>query len=591
MDNADVVIIGAGIYGLTTASTYHRLHPEASILIVDASRSVGGPWAPARSFPGLKTNNLWGMYEHPDFPMHEDTFGVKRGEHIPAEKMLDYVRAFIDWSGIGPFLKLRTRVEVIEKDSDGWSLSCVSEKETGGTTALQIRTPKLIIAVGNHNKPFTPQYPTSPSFKPIVMHSRDFPRHYQNVIKPNTHTLIIGSSKSAWDVAYACATEPSSTSTATVLIRPSGNGPMWMTTSHVTPLTLWLEKLVFTRFFGFMSPCPWAQTSGIEGWLRSFFQGTWLGRKITGAFWHILGEDAIALNKLDNHPETKKLRPWRSAFEVGNALGIHNYPTNFYDLVRNGRVKIVIDEVESLAEGNEVRLKSGDTIQVDAVVCATGWQVGNTFKFKPEGLEQELGMPHTRPLDPKHQALIRATEDQLYTQFPYLKNRDASRKHHPDPSLRYTQELEIDQKQQPYRLYRFIAPPTLQDRSIAFAGALLNLGTFSCAYIQSLWIAAYFDDALSVPIASPELILSEVYRDSQYCVLRGPTTSGRILPDVVFDSLPYFDLLLHDLGLEGKRKGGLLGVRECVKSYGPEDYRGLLAQWEERRGGEGKKTV
>ncbi|KAH7401307.1 flavin-binding monooxygenase-like protein-like protein [Pyrenochaeta sp. MPI-SDFR-AT-0127] len=592
MERVDLVIIGAGIYGLTSASTYHRLHPEARILIVEASRFIGGPWASDRSFPGLKTNNLWGMYEHPDFPMDEQTFGVKRGEHIPAEKMLEYLTAFVDWSGVRQFLKLQTRVEVIEKSGEGWTLTCVSESDEGRNKDFNIYTPKIIIAVGNHNKPLTPKYLKSSSFNPLVIHSKDFPNHFHDIVKPSTHTLIIGGSKSSWDIAYACATEPSNTSTATVLIRPSGNGPLWMTPSHVTPLTLWLEKLVFTRFFGFMSPCPWAQMSGIEGWLRSFFQGTWLGRKITGAFWHILGEDAISLNKLDDHPETRKLRPWRSAFEIGNGLSIHNYPTNFYDLVRTGRIKIVIDEVDNLAEGKEVRLKSGDTIQADAVVYATGWQVGNTFKFKPEGLEQELGMPNTRPLDPEHQALIQKTEAELYKGFPFLTERDSSREHHPDPSLRYTQEKQMDQKQQPYRLHRFIAPPAaLQDRSIVFAGALLTLGTFSCAYIQSLWITAYFDDTLSAPFSSPENIQAKVYRDTQYCVLRGPTNHGRILPDVVFDTLPYFDLLLRDLGLQGRRKGGVLGVRECVRSYGPQDYRGLLVQWEGRRSEETKKGV
>jgi len=60
---------------------------------------------------------------------------------------------------------------------------------------------------------------------------------------------------------------------------------------------------------------------------------------------------------------------------------------------------------------------------------------------------------------------------------------------------------------------------------------------------------------------------------------------------LVFDSLPYFDVLLRDLGLEGKRKSGL---GEVWKGYGPEDYRGLVGELMDRNKGEemeGKKSV
>jgi hypothetical protein len=525
------------------------------------------------------------MYEHPDFPMDEDRFGVKRGEHITAEKMFEYLTAFVEWANIEQFLRLKTTVEVIEKGQNGeeWTLNCVSE-----SVRNVIKTTKLVIAVGTTNKPLLPRYPTSARFQPLVIHAKDFPRYFKDVVKSGTHTAIVGSGKSAWDVAYACCQHKDST--ATLLIRPSGSGPMWMTPTHVTPLSLWLEKLVFTRFFGFMSPCPWAGTTGIEGWMRLFLQKTWLGRKIVNAFWGILGEDAIALNGLDSHPETKKLRPWRSAFEVGNGLSIHNYPTSFFDLVRDGRIKVVVDEVEELTGDRDVRLKSGETLEVDAVVCATGWQKGYTFNFKPKGLEKELGMPHAG-LDADEDRILNNIEEELYKDFPYLKERDTRRNHHPDPALRYDQNIE-QAKAQPYRLHRFIAPPsTLPDRNIAFAGALHTLGSFPCAYIQSLWITKYLDGTLSLPSSSPTKILEETYRDTQYCVLRGAMSYGGTLPDLVFDSLPYFDTLLRDLGLEGKRKGGVLGVAECVKSYGPEDYRGLLDDVQEGMDDEGKKNA
>jgi hypothetical protein len=113
-------------------------------------------------------------------------------------------------------------------------------------------------------------------------------------------------------------------------------------------------------------------------------------------FWKVLGDDVIALNKLHGDSQTEHLVPWRGAFEAGNCLSIHNYSTSFFDLVREGRVKVLVDEVEAFGEGMQVMLKGGKTLEVDNVVCATGWEVCNTLNFAPEGLAKTLSLPTVR---------------------------------------------------------------------------------------------------------------------------------------------------------------------------------------------------
>ncbi|KAL5410739.1 hypothetical protein PMIN03_005234 [Paraphaeosphaeria minitans] len=109
-------------------------------------------------------------------------------------------------------------------------------------------------------------------------------------------------------------------------------------------------------------------------------------------FWQILGDDVIQLNKLHNYPETEKLRPWWDASEAGNGLSIMNYPTSWFDLMRQGKIKIVIDEIEQFGNRIDVQVKSRETIKVDAVVCATGWKTGGGIEFKSEGLRYQLGL-------------------------------------------------------------------------------------------------------------------------------------------------------------------------------------------------------
>lgn len=510
-------------------------------------------------------------------------FNVQKGEHVPAEKVFEYFEAFVKDSGIGDSIKYSTTVQTIEQIDSGWKLHVEIGSSTSKTDYTTINASKLIVAVGLTNQPSMPRYATSMNFRPLVIHSKEFAHRYTDISKENMHTLIVGGGKSAWDIAYACAMKPNAT--ATMLIRPSGDGPSWMSPSHVTPLGLWLEKLVFTRFFGYMSPCPWGETNGLEGWLRGFFHRTWLGQKIMATFWQILGDDVVQLNKLYDHPETKKLRPWRDAFETGNALGIMNYPTDWFELVREGKVKIIIDEIDQLDNENEVHLKSGEKLQVDAVVCATGWKAGEGIAFKPEGLRRQLGLPSIERPDVEEEILIQKVTNEIYDSFPYLKARDTTRVHHPIPELRQKGIAQVDQ--QPYRLYRFMIPlEFIEQRSIGFAGAVSSLGNASCAYLQALWLTAYLDGTLALHQAGRETVRHEVFRDTQYCVLRHAMGYGDAYPDIVFDSLPYFDALVRDLGFEGKRKGSVFGYRnwaaESFRSYGPEDYKGLVSDWKNR---------
>jgi cation diffusion facilitator CzcD-associated flavoprotein CzcO len=166
--------------------------------------------------------------------MDEARFGVKRGEHVPAEKVYQYIQAFAEDNGVIPLLRLNTKVEVAEKVNGGWNLQCRSTAANG--TSYSLRTPKLIISTGLASRPKMPKFTTSPSFSPLIVHSGSFPSHFSTIVQPSKHTLILGGGKSAWDIAYACATQPDAT--ATMLIRPSGKGPIWMSPPYVTPFKL-----------------------------------------------------------------------------------------------------------------------------------------------------------------------------------------------------------------------------------------------------------------------------------------------------------------------------------------------------------------
>lgn len=260
---------------------------------------------------------------------------------------------------------------------------------------------------------------------------------------------------------------------------------------------------------------------------------------VVEAFWGALGADIIRLNKLEEHTETIELRPWKNTFDLGNAPSILTYPTSLLGLVKEGRIKIVIDEVARFEEVSEVLLKGGKRLRADAVVCAAGWKAGCTLKFKPASLERELGLPSMGEPGVGNIALAERVEADLHAQFPFLEGHDTSRTHNPVPELRYAPSADGRPICPTYRLCRFLIPLSdFHRRSIGFAGVAQSLGNASCAYLQSIWLAAYLDESISLPPTSIDQLEYDLYRDAQYCALRSAMAYGNKFPDLVFDSLP-----------------------------------------------------
>ncbi|RFU31217.1 hypothetical protein B7463_g5094, partial [Scytalidium lignicola] len=581
-EKIDLVVVGAGFNGLVAAKTYLGLNPRAKVLILDSASSVGGVWAKHRLYPGLKTNNMLGTYEYSDFPMSTEVYGVRPGEFIPGSVVHQYLE---DYTGrfIGKErLRLETRVESAEHiEGGGWILTLLSGfNDKDALKEAKIYTKKLIVAAGMNSEAYLPKFVGSESFGAPLFHPKDFLKH-ADTLKTATNVCVFGGGKSAWDAVYEYA---SKCIQVDWVIRKSGHGPTWMSPPYVTPLKKWLEKLAHTRFLTWFSPCVFGQADGYPR-IRSFFHGTRIGRFIVDTFWGILGNDVNTLNKYDAHPETKKLNPWTNPFFIAAGFSILNYPTDFFDLVRNGIVRVHIDEIVSLSP-NAVHLASGTRLPAEALVSGTGWKHSPVLRFLPSTLD--LGLP--RKATSEQTSMISTADKEILSRFPRLRKQPEQG---PDYKLlSETQGIsdadeEAEDTFEPYHLYRFMIPPSLVcDRDIAFAGSMMTFTTTIIAQTQALWIAAYFSPESSSPLpkeTKPEDIEYSATLHNRFGKWRYPQGYGAKFPDMIFDALPYVDLLLEDLGLQRWRKGGVLA--EIFQPYGPEDYRGLIMEWVESKKG------
>ena len=551
-----------GWFGLAAAKTYIELHPSENVVVFDAAATIGGVWAAHRLYPGLKSNNLLGTYEYPDFKMGDRSYGIQTGEHIPGPVLHQYLTEYTKEYGIYDRIRLNIKIDTVEPaEKGGWLLKTT---HTSTSESAEVKTKRLIVATGLTSEPYVPHIPGVETFQGQSFHSKDFAQHEDTLTKTEK-VVIIGGAKSAWDVAYAYATAGAQVD---MVIRSSGHGPEWMIPPFVTPLKKQLEKLVHTRFLTWLSPCIWGHEDGYGG-IRQWLHNTIVGRFFVRTFWKILAADVMALNQYDSHPELKKLKPWTSAFHLGGSLGLLNYPTSIFDLVRKGQVRIWVDEITRLEHGM-IRLASGQTLSPDVLVYATGWKKGPPFRFLKE---DRIGLYRSLT---EIESLMDSADENILAHFPELRSQPER-----------TGEVEAamgERMQRPLRLYRFMVPPTMaSQRDIAFAGMLSIVSTSVCAQVQALWISAFFDGKLERLSSSEKELQWQTVLHTQFSRWRHPNGYGLCFPDLVFEGIPYYDMLLHDLGLETRRKKGR--IAEITEAYGPEDYVDLVGEWRRKQTG------
>jgi dimethylaniline monooxygenase (N-oxide forming) len=202
-------------------------------------------------------------------------------------------------------------------------------------------------------------------------------------------------------------------------------------------------------------------------------------------------------------------------------------------------VRIYNDDILEL-DKRLLRLKRGEEVPTDVLLCGTGWHPASFGFFTPE-LAVNLGLPHPFKDEPAEEAetwtqLEKKADQRVLQQFPLLANPPD----HPSNPIQTT----------PYRLYNGIAP--LDDESIAFVGYVSCSNYFKGVECQAIWATAYLDKQLTLPYKEDqqeEIARLNVWNRRRY-LSNGEW--GNFLP---FESTWYTDKLLREVGLSSHLKG------------------------------------
>lgn len=520
-----VGIVGAGAAGLVTAHTLLQDGFE-NVQLLTRDKSVGGVWERQRIYPGVTINNVYGEFCFSSLPMPPPQNPTQK--RPGGEDMCAYMEKFADTFFAG---KIRFETEVLNirrATGSGWEIE-VQDLRTNVNQVLVYD--RIVLCTGGCSEPFIPES-LSPdaavkaSFRGLVCHSAEFARHLDQILEdhkaiPDYSVLVVGGGKSAQDMSA-------------------------LLTRHGVKVTIVFEKtdaflaypielpaiLRRSRFLSIMASHIELRTR-----LERFLHTTWLGGKITRAFWDFLTWSSY---KSLSIPQNSPLRNSHSLF-----WGIRTNEEGagkkdgFYALCNEGKIKLVAPArvVKYVSDGESVLLSNGTEIKANAVILATGFGSSWTNLFARE-TAKELGIGRHPPLADAEEHV-----------WDYTSFRDPPAPH---PSS----------EEWVSSIYRGIVPArNITRRDFAINGAYFTINNGYTYEVIAHWISSYFlGDKMRLP-SSPEEATKIAGRNAAWMRRRFPEmllwVNESYSSDLAFWSWPQaMDELLEDMGVPIMRSGG-----------------------------------
>lgn len=485
-----VGIIGAGVAGLATARVLIAQSLECT-LYERASR-LGGVWTVGYSNFGVQVQRE--LYEFPDWPLPQDT-----PDFTPGPIIQKYLEDYADHFGITPHLRFQTNVvnvERPERPEGRWTVT----SETDG----QVREDDfdlVAVCIGLYsNKPNMPSFPGQDRFGGEIIHNSELKSRDRVAGK---RVAVLGYGKSATDAALESAAVAAETS----IIFRECHWPIPPRLAGILPFKWGMfNRLTSTLIPLYQRPTP----------LEKAVHG--LGRPLVWFYWRLVEALLFFQCRLGSNFGTRISLVPEKPIEIDSFGESTMFPRpEFYRAIREGKIGAYPTAIAEYTESG-VALESGETLDIDVMVLATGWQTD--FGFLADGVRARLGFE----------------DDGFY-------------------------------------LYRHMLCPDLP--GLVFVGRVSTISSILTYSVQARWLGELIKGRHQLP--SPRDMSDDIADMKAWKRAWMPPSDARSAR-LLLHMQHYHDELLTDFGANPMRKTGVLApLKELIAPYEPRDYATIVA--------------
>ncbi|RJY09855.1 flavin-containing monooxygenase [Aurantiacibacter aquimixticola] len=339
--DTDVLIIGAGLSGISMAGHMGMQCPERTYTILERREDIGGTWDLFR-YPGVRSDSDMHTLGFDFEPwVHEDS--IADGPAI-----LEYLNRIVDERDIRPNIRFGQTVISAAWDTPSATWTITARGTDGTETKHTARWLYFASGYYDYDDPHDAQLPGIDTFGGEVAHPQFWPKDLDFAGK---NVVVIGSGATAVTIVPAMADEARS---VTMLQRT----PTWMGEGP--------RRDAINRFLVKVLPDKWAYwlTRQKNILLRSFFFD--MSRRNPARLAQMLRgrlHDSLGSSYEEKHFEPP-YNPWQQRLCL--------VPDgDLFNAIKQRKARIVTDHIDSF-DATGIRLKSGDHLPADVVVTATG---------------------------------------------------------------------------------------------------------------------------------------------------------------------------------------------------------------------------
>ena len=346
IDHTDVVIIGAGLSGIGAAFHLTEKCPDRSYLILESRAEVGGTWDLFR-YPGIRS----------DSDMHTLGYSFKPWNSPKAiadgPSILKYVRETAQENHIKEKIQFNSKLVSANWDSDTsrWLLD-VAHSDTKQRSQISCNFLYMCAGYYSYEQAHDPKFPSMDAFKGKIVHPQFWP---DDLNYENKKIVVIGSGATAVTLVPSMAEKAASVtmlqrSPTYIISRPSED---WFANGLKKILPgKWayaLTRMRNTRFQEFIYKRTRKNPEKVKKTLLDMVRSE-------------LGPDY----DVDKH-FTPSYNPWDQRLCLVP-------DSDLFEAIKNGSASVVTDHIDCFDDSG-IKLKSGEHLDADIIVTATGLQL------------------------------------------------------------------------------------------------------------------------------------------------------------------------------------------------------------------------